>query len=100
MKVYEKGCELLEEELDLISILQQIQKLKALVSVLTREDTKVINEARSIYVKKQLIDLAEEEDNTQRDDHNPKFFDFLNEDEYESLMPPMSALPPPSHEMQ
>ena len=61
MKVYEKGCELLEEELDIISILQQIQKLKAVVSVLTNEDQKVIEEARKIYVKKQVIDLTEEE---------------------------------------
>ena len=86
MKVYEKGCELLEEELDIISILQQIQKLKAVVSVLTNEDQKVIEEARKIYVKKQVIDLTEEEDGeTQRDDHNPTFFNFLAEDEYESV---------------
>ena len=53
--MFQKGCDIVEQELDLFSIMQTIQKMKASISVLIENRQDIILKAKAIYVKKQTI---------------------------------------------
>lgn len=67
-------------EMNLFTILQTIQKLKAGLSVIIKNDHKLIEEARKIYLLNSRIymDPKEEEDILNR---RPDFLKFLERDE-------------------
>ena len=50
-KLYMKGSERMAKELDIIGILQTINKMKASLSVLIKDDKELIKKARHYYVK-------------------------------------------------
>ena len=60
-------------EMNLFTILQTIQKLKAGVSVLIKNDHKLIEEAREMYLKNSRIYMDPKEE----EEFGNKRFDFL-----------------------
>ena len=86
--LYTKCDNKLNTELDLIRLMSQFQKVKALLAVMMNNDSKVINSARTIYVERQVVDIS-----SGQEDHEKSqsvLFDFLEEDLAASLQKPVS----------
>ena len=59
--IYQKGVDLVEEDLNLIALVQAVQRMKATLSVMLQvwplDRDKLIENARFFYLKKQTLSL-------------------------------------------
>ena len=76
--IYQKGYKMAENEFNVLSIIQSIQKLKATVGALVADDDKILFEAKKNYFSNIIIYTDSEEENNINSTN--KFKCFLESD--------------------
>ena len=87
--MYIHGCSLVDEDMNMFYILQTIEKMKASLSVLIKDDRNLIQDTKSLYINKQTLwttfDQKHKDNHLSKSSMYKRFYKFMEQDEYEVL---------------